>query len=287
MTESGQQQIDEAVAVLAGQVVGSSRVARTAVRSAVADVPVAELNAVAADLHAVVDLLALRSGLRHALADPATPAAAKSALLQRLLGDKIGGSALRIVDVAATQRWTTSRDVVDALEEAGTEATLALADADGSLSDVEDELFRFGRILEREPQLTLALSDVASPAQGKSRLVDSLLEGKVSPTTLTLVRRAVSAPRGLPVARAVASIAELASARRRQLLATVKSAVPLDSDQVERLSRSLERLYGRAVHVQLDIEPALIGGVSVRVGDEVVDGSIRHRLGQVRARLAH
>jgi F-type H+-transporting ATPase subunit delta len=223
--------------------------------------------------------------LRHAAANPATPRDAKTALLRRLFGDRISAASFGVAETAVAQRWSSSIDLADSLAVASTEASLGVAEASGALSDVEDELFRFGRILAREPQLNLVLSDPSLSEDKKSRLVDTLLAAKVSPITVTLVRRIITSPRGLPPERAIAAVAELASQRRRQLLATVKTAVALQNEQVEQLAASLGRLYGREVHVQLDVDPTLIGGVSIRVGDEIVDGSIRHRLAEARARL--
>lgn len=263
----------------------TSRVARAAVRAAVAEVATRDLGDVAADLAAVSDLLYDNIALRHAAANPATPRAVKASLLRRLLGDRISPAAFTVAETAAAQRWSSSVDLTEALAAASTAALLGVAETDGTLSEVEDELFRFGRILAREPELNLTLSYPAIAPEVKDRLIDTLLVGKASPITVTLVRRIVTSPRGLPAERAIAAVAELAAQRRRQLLATVKTATPLHNEQVEHLAASLRRMYGREVHVQVDVDPSLIGGLSVRVGDEIVDGSIRYRLAQAHARL--
>jgi F-type H+-transporting ATPase subunit delta len=264
----------------------SSRAARAAVADAVRQVAADRLPDLADGLSGVADLLHGSSALRNAVADPSTPAAAKAALLQRVLGDRVSAETISVLQVAATQRWSVTRDLVDTLDTASIDTVLAVAEAAGQLSEIEDELFRFGRILAREPELNLTLTDPALPVEVKRRLLGSLLEGRATATTLRLATRVVTAPRGIPIEQGLANVAQLASARRRQLLAVVSSATVLDDERISSLESALRRLYGRDVHVQVDVDSALVGGLSVRVGDEVVDGSIRHRITQARARFA-
>ena len=264
----------------------TSRAARAAVAEAVGRIPADQVDATAGELAAVADLLHSNLTLRNAVADPATPASVKSTLVRRVLAGKVGEPTLAVLDVASAQRWSVTRDLVDTLDRASTVAVLTGAANAGQLSEAEDELFRFGRILAREPELNLALTDPAVPTAAKERLVGSLLQGKATETTIRLATRAVTSARGVPLERALADVAALASARRQQLLAVVRSATTLDADRVSRLEASLRRIYGRDVHVQVEIDSSLIGGLTIRVGDEVVDGSIRHRIAQARARFA-
>jgi len=264
----------------------SSRAARAAVAEAVAGVPVDRSADLADGLAAVADLLHGNAALRNAVADPSTPASPKSALLARVFGGRVSAETISVLEAAAGQRWSTTRDLVATLDEAVVEAVLAVAESNGQLSEVEDELFRFGRILAREPELALALSDPATPVAAKAELVGRLLGGRATAETVRLVTRIVTAPRGIPVEQALAALAGQAADRRRQLTAVVTSATPLDAGRIERLEGSLRRLYGKAVRVQVDLDPSLVGGLSVRVGDEVVDGSVRHRIAQARARFA-
>ena len=263
----------------------SSRGARAAVQEVLATVDPSQLEQFASDLTGIVATLTSSAGLRHAITNPALGRSAKDALFSRLFGDKVGAPARTALSVAGAQRWSRAADLIDVFADLSVEALLATADAGDALTDVEDELFRFGRILAREPQLTLALADPALSPAAKDDLLTALLAGKVSPITLTLVRRVIATPRGLPPERAISAVAELASRRRSELLAVVTSAVPLTDAEIDRVVASLSRLYGRAVHVEVDVDPSLLGGLSVRVGDEVVDGSVRHHLAEARARL--
>jgi F-type H+-transporting ATPase subunit delta len=162
---------------------------------------------------------------------------------------------------------------------------LASEEASGGLDEVEDELFRFARIVDRTPRLSLALSDRGLPAERKTALLDRLLQGRVRPTTRRLVERVVSSPRGRGVGRELEALAELASQRRQRSIAVVTVARPLDADQADRLRVAIARAFGTEVVLQVVIDPAIVGGVSVRVGDEVVDGTVLRRLAEARRQL--
>lgn len=263
---------------------GPSRQALQALREQADRVAADGQARLARDLFAVADELAASAALRRAASEPATPAAPKRALLRRLFG-ALGPDALGLLDGAAAQRWSTPRDLVDALDILATEATFATAEGAGELDEVEDELFRFGRIVAREPELALALTDPATPAAAKLALLDRLLQGRTRPASRTLLERAAIDPRGRSLERAVAELAQLAAARRQRLVADVRTAHQLSAEQAERLTSALGRIYGRTVQLQVAVVPELIGGMTVRVGDELVDGSVVHRLAQARSLL--
>jgi F-type H+-transporting ATPase subunit delta len=166
------------------------------------------------------------------------------------------------------------------------DAALRAAEHDGVLDDVEDELFRFARLLEREPALRAALTDPGLPDDRKSGLLRELLGERARPQTLRLVEIAVTRSRGRSVETALDELADLAAQRRQRFVAQVRVARPLDLRQEARLSTALERLYGRRVQLQVDIDPAVLGGISVRVGDEVLDGTVQRNLEAVRRKLA-
>jgi F-type H+-transporting ATPase subunit delta len=183
------------------------------------------------------------------------------------------------VQAAVRSRWSRIRDLADSLEQLGNEAVLGVAEEDGRLDAVEDDLFRLSRILERSPELALALSDPSHPGPAKADLVGGLLAGKADPDAELLARRAVLGAADLPLERALTDLVTLAAARRLQ------SARPLTETQTTRLAGALRHLYGKNVRIQADIDPALIGGLTVHVGDEVVDGSVLRRLAEARAAL--
>jgi F-type H+-transporting ATPase subunit delta len=242
--------------------------------------------ALAADLDAVTGLLEREAGLRRALTDPAQSGEAKAGLAGRVLGGQVGGPAADLVTGAVRSRWSRPRDLVDALEELSGEAELITAQRAGALDDVEDELFRFGRIVSANPELRAALTDRAASTGARSALLRTLLGGRAQAVTERLVERLVNRPRGRSLDGGLEALNKQAAARRDRMVAVVVSAVPLTDQQKQRLGAGLARLYGRQVHLNLDVDPAVLGGLSVRIGDEVINGTIADRLEEARRRLA-
>jgi len=265
---------------------GSSRASRAALAQWLADQPADGLDQLATDLFGVTDLLATEPQLRRALAEPASPPGAKQALVTALLAGKVSAPAQDAVALAAAQRWSSPRHLPDALDSLASEALLAAADADGTLDEVEDELFRFGRVLGREPALELALADPTAPPDRNAHLLHRLLDGKASDRTTRLLERIVSNSRGRELQRAIEELGELAAARRQRLIADVEVAAELDAAQAEALRVALGRVYSADITLQVAVVPGLLGGVRVRVGQELIDGSVLRRLAEARILLA-
>ncbi len=244
-----------------------------------------ELTRLADDLFAVLGLLEHEHGLRRALADPATPGAARSALADRLLSGKVGRPALDLVSDLVTSRWSRSVDLLEALEALARGAAFGVAEKDGSLDRVEDELFRFGRILDREPELAQLLSASATPAEKRVGLLHDVVGEKVAPVTATLLEQAVRTPRSRNLDVVAEELSELAAARRDRYVAHVRTPVRLTAEQERRLTDSLSRLYGRPISLQAELDPDLLGGLVVRVGGELIDGSVAGRLAAARRNL--
>jgi F-type H+-transporting ATPase subunit delta len=171
---------------------------------------------------------------------------------------------------------------VDALETLGATATFLAAERAGELDRVADEVFRISLAITGDPLLRSTLTDHALGEDRKQALLDGLLEGKATRSTRDVVEALVLAPRGRTLEDGFAAYLDLAAEVRKRSLATVTTAVPLDDAQRERLAVSLARELGREVQLQLEVDPQVIGGVLVRIGDEVIDGSTRHRLAQAR-----
>ena len=164
-----------------------------------------DLERLGDDLFSVLHLLISEPSLRRALGDSSAAASARSSLADQLLSGKVGRSAMDVVSELVTARWSRSLDLVEALEVLARRATLGVAEKNGTLSEVEDELFRFGRILDREPRLAALLADPATPADGRVKLLRDLLGQKVLPITSKLLTQAVNEPRGRNLDRAVRS----------------------------------------------------------------------------------
>lgn len=247
----------------------------------------AELESLGDELSAVTRLLAVQPALRRHLADPSVAESARTGFAEQLLGEKIQRPSLEAVNAAVAARWSRPVDLVDALETLARNATLGVAEKNGRLDDVEDELFRFGRILAGEPRLGGLLADTATPVDGRVTLLDRLLDGKATPTTVALLRQAVRLPRGRHLDSVAEELAELAAARRQRSIARVLTPVRLAPEQEDRLRDTLARLYGRPMSLQIELDEALLGGLVVRVGGEVIDGSVAGRLEAARRNLPH
>ncbi len=243
-------------------------------------------TAVADELVAVVDALDASGSLRRALSDVSGTADDRAALAEHVLGDRVGARALAVVVAVVRHRWRTDRDVTAAVERGAAQAALTAAEADGALGRVAEELFAFDRVLVGSRALRAALSDQRSQVSARLALVDGLLADKVHPTTLRLVRRIVSQPRGRTVSGSLADLGRLAAERQLALVAKATTAVRLTEAQTDRLERTLTKMYGRGVKVNNAIDPTVIGGVQVQVGDETVDSTVIARLDEVRRRLA-
>ena len=263
---------------------GSSRAAAAGSREAFtgALVATASRSRLAEELFGVVAVLDDNATLRRALADPSREGSDKAALAERLFAGKVSAETLVVLKGVVGQRWSTERDLSDMLEAYGVETIIASAESADRADRVEDELFRFERIVAANEPLRAALGDQTVPTDKRAALVDSLLEGKVADETLGLARQAVVAPRGRRFDRTVSSYLETASARREQQTATVTSAVPLTDDDRRRLAAGLSEIYGGKVHLNTVVDPRVMGGVKVEIGDEVIDGTIMRKLDAAR-----
>ncbi|MDV3222560.1 F0F1 ATP synthase subunit delta [Intrasporangium sp.] len=263
---------------------GSSRAAATASREAFTGALAAgaSRSRLAEELFAVVGVLDGNATLRRAVADPSREGAQKAALAEQLFAGKVSAETLVVLKGVVGQRWSTERDLTDTLESYAVETIIASAETANRADRVEDELFHFERIVAADEPLRGALGDQTVPADKRAALVESLLSGKVADETLALARQAVTAPRGRRFDRTIAGYLDTASARREQQTATVTSAVPLTEDDRARLTEGLAAIYGGRVHINTVVDPRVLGGVKVEIGDEVIDGTIMRKLDGAR-----
>jgi F-type H+-transporting ATPase subunit delta len=244
------------------------------------------LTKIAGELYAVADLLVAQPRLRRTLGDPATAPDSRAELAKTLFGGKVDRHTLDLVQHAVSRRWSTPWDLTDALEGTGDDALFATAEKSDTLDQVEDELFRFERILLAEGELSALLDEPSADVGRRIALLDGLLKNKVSPVTATLLQHAVGSQRKRSVVLAIDDLLETAAARRERSVARVISAVPLTDAQQHRLAEALSQMYGRAISVRTALDPDVRGGLVVRVGDEVIDGSIATQFAAARAALA-
>jgi F-type H+-transporting ATPase subunit delta len=244
------------------------------------------LAVLADELASVVTLLVDQPGLNKHLAEPSDNPQAKVTLIERLLSDKVDEHTLDLLRTAVSARWSAEADLLAGIEHTARLALLKLAEVNDEVDDVEDQLFRFGRILDAQPRLTVLLSDYTNAADGRVALLDKVLEGEsVNQTAKALLSQTVRLLRGERADEAVIDLAELAVARRGEIVAHVTAAAELSDAQHTRLTEVLTRIYGHPVAVQLHVDPGLLGGLSITVGDEVIDGSIASRLAAAQSQL--
>ncbi|MGJ9414201.1 F0F1 ATP synthase subunit delta [Aeromicrobium sp. CF4.19] len=238
-----------------------------------------------AELFSVVGVLDGAASLRRVLTDPSTEAEAKQGLAGSVLADKVADDTITVVKAAAKGRWAAGRDLVDGLETAGVAALVASADAEGTLEAVETELFEAGRAISSDPELRAVVSDRSVPREPKLALLDRLFESKVRPQTLELLHQAAAVRTG-SFERVLAGFSETAAARRDRLVALVRVAYELGDEELQRLTSAIAAKYGRDVHLNIVVDPSVLGGIVVSVEGEVVDGTMSSRLEAARRRLA-
>ena len=165
------------------------------------------------------------------------------------------------------------------------EALFAVARAEGTLGEVEDELFRFSQTLQGNDELRNALTDANIPAARRQQIVEDLLGGRASPTTVALVSMVVGTGRARQLPSIIERLVEMSAAEANKEVAEVRTAVPLTDDQRNRLAKALEDATGKQVEVKVVVDPSVLGGIVAQVGDTVIDGSVRRRLDQLKNAL--
>ncbi|MEO5652433.1 MAG: F0F1 ATP synthase subunit delta [Marmoricola sp.] len=235
------------------------------------------------DLFGVAAVLRSEPGLRRVATDVSTDAAAKSGLVRQILDGKVGAAALDLVADAVERRWTRARDLADVLEHLAVIAVVTSAgDQDARLSD---ELFAVGQLVNDQHDLRTALSDPARSVHDKAQLVRDILGEKTLPATLRLVEQSlVGSHRSLTAA--IAEYQRIAAEAHGQRVAEVRVAQMLTDTEIDRLQAALSSQYGRTVHLNLVVDPEIIGGMLVQIGDDVIDGTVSGKIDEARRRLA-
>ncbi|MFM8254306.1 MAG: F0F1 ATP synthase subunit delta [Actinomycetota bacterium] len=242
---------------------------------------------ISSQLFAVAVALDSSLSLRRALTDPSRDAKDKSALAQSLFGSKLSAQASAIVESLVASKWSNPRDLADVAEWLAVSAQAFAAEQEHNLDRLEEELFRFSRIMNANPELRSFLSPSSnSSSEGKAGVVQALLSGKATAQTSALIEHLVAHPRGRNIEAGLTEFAEAASDRRNQVIAYVRSAQALTGMQLDKLTKSLSAQVGRNVRVNVEVDSAVLGGVSIRFADELIDGSLASRLAQAGRELA-
>ncbi len=245
----------------------------------------ADAGRVADDLFGVSAILRREPSLRRIATDVSMASGAKSDLVRSIFGDKLDPVSLDLVAQAAGRRWAATRDLGDALEQLGVVAVVRSADQRGESDALERELFEVERLVSANPELRDALSDPARSLDDKRALLRGLLEGKAAGSTIRLAEQSVSGSHRT-VAVALDEYKKVAAKHRNRLVGTVRVARELGEESTRRLESALTEQYGRPVHLNVVVDPEVIGGIRVEIGDDVIDGTVSSRLDDARRRLA-
>ena len=237
---------------------------------------------VAGELFTVADLLRSEPTLRRVATDASLPAEAKQGLLAQVLGGKVDDATLGLVRSSTARRWTSSRDLPDALERLG-ELTVVKS-VGGDADRLADEVFALSRTVTANPELRDALSNPARTTEDKARLLDDLLGGKVLPATLVLAKQALAGTYRT-VTAALENYRKVAAEAHGEYVATVRVVSPLSDGDRDRLTKALTQQYGREIHINEIVDPSVLGGIRVEIGDDVIDGTVSSRLDDARRRL--
>ena len=270
----------------------SSESLATALAGLEAKLPTASLQ-LAKELFGILGTVDSSAGLRRALTDPSRNGDEKSALVRQLVGGKVSADAADIAAGLASSRWASARDIGDALETLAATVVISVAENKSAVSasgisgleELENDLFSFNQAVASNHEVQRALSEPQASASAKTTLAEKLVPG-ISEEAKVLVSQAVTQPRGIKATRLVERFAELAAKRQQRWIATVSVTRPLTQAQLERLQAGLNAMYGRELKVNVNVDPALIGGIRVQVGDEVLDASVLTRLGELQRQLA-
>ena len=255
--------------------------ARASLDAAVKGADAVSASSLSTELFFVADVLDTNIAVRRALTDTSRDAQSKDAFIAELFGKKVGAQGLTIVKEISAMRWSGAKDLVQVVEQLAIEAEASAANIAGELDRVEDEIFTVSRAIAGSSELRKALGSDAKDA--KAVLVSEILKG-ASGSTVKLVAQLVNSWRGRSVEAAFADYAHSLAARRNRVIALVKTAAPMSVAQLDRLAGALNKQVGQPVRINVEIDVNVVGGVSVRFADELVDGTVSNRLaGAARA----
>lgn len=244
-------------------------------------------DALARELFAIADAIDSSNRAVRLLSDPGRPADVKQAAARGIFDGRVSPQALELTLEVVSRRWSEQEDILEGLELLGLASLLSLARDEGTLAQVEDELVQVARLIDSSSDLTAALDGARGKPERRERIITAVVQGHVLPITTAIVSRAVSRTVEDKPTQRIEGFARFAAALRSQRLAVVQSAQPLSPQQTERLSGILERIYGSAPQLSVELVPDLIGGLRIRIGDDLYDANVLARLAKARSHLVH
>ena len=260
---------------------GSSRqsleTARTHLDAAVKGASTTSASDLSAELFFAAEVFAKNTALRRAFADPSRDASAKGVLIKDLFGKTVGAATVTLLTDVSTLRWSAGGDIVHVLEQLAIEAEASAANIAGELDRVEDELFAISRVIAENFELRKALVGTGT-AEAKAALISEVLANKAAASTIKLAKALIAQLRGRSIEAGFADYLFGLANRRNRLIAEVRVATAITDSQKNRLASAIEKQVGQPIRVNIQVDSSIIGGVSVKFADELVDGSVSNRL---------
>ena len=278
--------MSRAIAALGGASRQSLIAARKSLDELLKGLSAADTSALSAQLFAVVTTLDSSTPLRRALTDNSRDANSKAELAKELFGKSTSDLAIKLLINLTALRWSSPSNLGDVIEQLAVEAEASVANQNNELDRLEEEIFQFSRIVASDLELRQILNSAKYSGEGKRVLVAKLLASKVSPSTSRLLAALVSGMRGRSIERTIAFYASAAAARKMRVIAHVKSAVELSQAQKDKLASSLSGKIGQPVRLNVELDPKVLGGLSIRFADELIDATIVNRLADAGRALA-
>lgn len=278
--------MSRAMAALGGASRQSLIAARKSLDELLKGLSAADASALSAHLFTVVTTLDSSTPLRRALTDNSRDANSKAELAKELFGKSTSDLAIKLLINLTALRWSSPSNLGDVIEQLAVEAEASVANQNNELDRLEEEIFQFSRIVASDLELRQILNSAKYSGEGKRVLVAKLLASKVSPSTSRLLAALVSGMRGRSIERTIAFYASAAAARKMRVIAHVKSAVELSQAQKDKLASSLSGKIGQPVRLNVELDPKVLGGLSIRFADELIDATIVNRLADAGRALA-
>ena len=242
-----------------------------------------DADKLAEELFGVAAVLRGEPAVRRILTDASIEDEAKAALAGNVFGNALGDTATELVKSAVQRRWTMSHDLADVIEELGVLAAVRSAGDDGS--KISDELFEVRRVVDKTSGLRTALSDPSRSAADKGELLRTLFGGKLRPATMLLVEQAATGTHGA-IDGALENFQHVAAHTIGEKIATVHAARELSENERRRLADALGAQYDTEIHLLVVLDPDVVGGVRVEIGDDVIDGTLASKLEDAQRRVA-
>jgi len=278
--------MSRAMAALGGASRQSLIAARKSLDELLKGLSAADTSALSAHLFAVVATLDSSTPLRRALTDNSRDANSKAELAKELFAKSTSDLSIKLLISLTALRWSSPSNLGDVIEQLAVEAEASVANQNNELDRLEEEIFQFSRIVASDLELRQILNSSKYSSEGKRVLVAKLLASKVCPSTSRLLASLVSGMRGRSIEKTIAFYASAAAARKMRVIAHVKSAVELSQAQKDKLESSLSGKIGQPVRLNVELDPKVLGGLSIRFADELIDATIVNRLADAGRALA-